>query len=47
MSGLGNHDLRAHRIGFAGMDAAYASRLSQHVSKAWHSRHARGRRGAD
>ncbi len=47
MAGLGNYDLRARRIGFAGVDVAHPARLPQHVSEAWHSRHARGRGGAD
>ena len=47
MAGLGNHDLWTRRVDFAGLDVAYAARLSQHVFEAWHSRHARRRGRAD
>ena len=35
------------RVDFAGLDVAYAARLSQHVFEAWHGRDARRRGRAD
>src|SRR5947209_17882150 len=44
---MGNHDLRLSRVDSAGLDAAYAARLSEHVFETWNRGGARGRRDSN